>query len=98
MSVQQEEGIRNHLSPRLIQKEEEDKEDKTLIGVQIMVGKDKVLDRPRIDMEIATEEVTIGKILVENSSRDRGRQNFRRNYSSDRSRSRERKPHTLKVR
>ena len=29
-----------------------------------MIGKDKILDRPRIDMEIATEEVTIGKILV----------------------------------
>ena len=29
-----------------------------------MIGKDKILDRPRIDMEIITEEVTIGKILV----------------------------------
>ena len=30
-----------------------------------MIGKDKILDRPRIDVEIVTEEVTIGKILVE---------------------------------
>ena len=30
-----------------------------------MIGKDKILDRPRIDIEIAIEEVTIGKILVE---------------------------------
>ena len=34
------------------------------IGVEIMIGKDKSLDRPRIDAEIITEEVTIGKILV----------------------------------
>ena len=33
-----------------------------------MFGKDKILDRPRIDMEIATEEVTIGKILVETTA------------------------------
>ena len=30
-----------------------------------MIGKDKILDRPRIDVEIAAEEVSIGKILVE---------------------------------
>ena len=30
-----------------------------------MIGKDKILDRPRIDREIATDEVTIGKILSE---------------------------------
>ena len=30
-----------------------------------MIGKDKILDRPRTDLEIATEDVTIGKILVE---------------------------------
>ena len=29
-----------------------------------MIGKDKILHRPRIDVEIITEEVTIGKILV----------------------------------
>ena len=29
-----------------------------------MIGKDKILDRPRIDAEIITEKVTIGKILV----------------------------------
>ena len=33
--------------------------------MEIMIGKDKILDRPRIDVEIATEDVTIGKILVE---------------------------------
>ena len=57
-----------------------------------MIGKDKILDRPRIDREIATDEVTIGTILVRDNSRKRGRQNFRRNYSNDRSRSRERSP------
>ena len=30
-----------------------------------MIGKDKILDRPRIDAEIVTEEVTIDKILIE---------------------------------
>ena len=30
-----------------------------------MIGKDKILDRPRTDVEIAAEDVTIGKILVE---------------------------------
>ena len=29
-----------------------------------MIGKDKILDRPRIDEEIATEEVTTSKSLV----------------------------------
>ena len=33
-----------------------------------MIGKDKILDRPRIDAEIATEGVTIGKILVETTA------------------------------
>ena len=44
MSIQQEE-VRNHLSLRFIQKEEEDKEGKTLateIDVEIMIGKDKI--------------------------------------------------------
>ena len=35
------------------------------IGVEIIIGKDKILDKPRIDMGIIAEEVTIGKILVE---------------------------------
>ena len=30
-----------------------------------MIGKDKIFDRPRIDAEIVTEEVTIDKILIE---------------------------------
>ena len=30
-----------------------------------MIGKDKILDRSRIGMEIVTEEVTIDKILIE---------------------------------
>ena len=34
-----------------------------------MIGKDKLLDIPRIDMEIITEEVTIGKIIVEITAR-----------------------------
>ena len=33
-----------------------------------MIGKDKILDRPRIDVEIATEGVTIGKILAETTA------------------------------
>ena len=35
------------------------------IGVEIIIGKDKILDKPRIDAEMIIEEVTIGKILVE---------------------------------
>ena len=30
-----------------------------------MIGKDEILDRPRVDMEIVTEEVSIDKILIE---------------------------------
>ena len=51
--------VRNHLSHRFIQREEEVKEDKTLtieMGVGIMIGKDKILDRPRTDVEITAEE------------------------------------------
>ena len=33
-----------------------------------MIGKDKILDRPRIDAEIATEGVTIGKFLVKTTA------------------------------
>ena len=33
-----------------------------------MIGKHKILDRPRTDAEIATEGVTIGKILVETTA------------------------------
>ena len=50
---------------RSIQKEEEGKEDKISVGIKILIGKDKILDRPRIDAEIFTEEVTIGKIVIE---------------------------------
>ena len=64
MSIPQEEG-KNHLNLRSIQKVEEDKEDKILVGIEIMIGRDRILDRSRIDVEIATEEVTIDKILVE---------------------------------
>ena len=57
--------VRNHSNLKSIQKEEEGKEDQTSVGIEIMIGKDKTLDRPRTDMEIVTEEVTIGKILIE---------------------------------
>ena len=30
-----------------------------------MIDKDNILDKPRIDVEIAKEEVTIGKIVIE---------------------------------
>ena len=60
--------VRNYLSPRFIQKEEEDKEGKTLateIEVEIMINKDKISDKPRMDAEMVTEEVIIDKTLVE---------------------------------
>ena len=34
------------------------------IGVEIIIGKDKILDRLRTDVEIITDEITMGKILV----------------------------------
>ena len=37
----------------------------TEIEVEIMIGKDKISDKPRIDVEVATEEVAIDKTLVE---------------------------------
>ena len=52
----------------MIQKEEEDKEDKTLVTeteVEIMIGKDKISDKPRMDVEMVTEEAIIDKTLVE---------------------------------
>ena len=61
--------------------------------VEIMIDKDKISDKPRMDAEMVTEEVIIDKTLVEVTVRDRGRQNFRRNNNiNDRSRSRERSP------
>ena len=51
-----------------IQEEKEDKEGKTLateIEVEIMIGKDKISDKPKIDAEMVTEEVIIDKTLVE---------------------------------
>ena len=35
------------------------------IEIEIMIGKDKISDKPRIDMEMVTEEVAIDKTLVE---------------------------------
>ena len=87
--------VNNHLSLRFIQKEEEDKEGKTLaieIEVEIMIGKDKISDKPRMDEEMVTEEVIIDKTLV-GVTVEIDRQIFRRNYkNNDRSRSRERSP------
>ena len=58
-----------------------------------MRGKDKISDKPRMDVEMVTEEVIIDKNFGRSNSRDRGRQNFRRNYNNnDRSRSKERSP------
>ena len=37
----------------------------TEIEVEIMIAKDKILDKPRMDMEMVTEEVIIDKTLVE---------------------------------
>ena len=64
MSIQQEEG-KKPFKPQVYLKRGRGKEDKTLVEIETMIGKDKILDRPRIHVEIATEEVTIGKILVE---------------------------------
>ena len=67
MSIQQE-GGKKPLMPQFIQKEEEDKEDKTLVTetkVEVMIGKDKISDELRMDAEMVTEEVTIDKTLVE---------------------------------
>ena len=66
LSIQQDK-VRNHLSLRFIQKEEKDKEAKTLvteIEVEIMVDRGKISDKPRIDMEMATEGVVIDRTLV----------------------------------
>ena len=35
------------------------------IEVEIMIGKDKISDKPRMDAEMVTEEVIIDKTLVE---------------------------------
>ena len=35
------------------------------IGVEIITDQDRILDKSRIDVEIITEEVTLGKIIVE---------------------------------
>ena len=37
----------------------------TEIEVEIMIGKDKISDKPRMDVEMVTEEVIIDKTLVE---------------------------------
>ena len=37
----------------------------TEIEVEIMIGKDKISDKPRMDAEMVTEEVIIDKTLVE---------------------------------
>ena len=38
------------------------------IGVEIITGKDKILDKTKIDEEIITEEVNIGSIIVEKTA------------------------------
>ena len=58
-----------------------------------MIGKDKISDKPKIDAEIATEEIIIDKTLVEVMIEIEEGKTFRRNYNNnDRSRSRERSP------
>ena len=37
----------------------------TEIEVEVMIGKDKISDKPRMDMGMVTEEVIIDKTLVE---------------------------------
>ena len=62
-----EEG-KKPFKPQVYPKEEEDKEGKSLvteIEVDIMIGKEKISDKPRMDAEMVTEEVIIDKTLVE---------------------------------
>ena len=63
MSIQQEEG-KKPFKPQVYPKRREDKEGKTLITeieVEIKIGKDKISDKPRMDMEMVAEEVNIDK-------------------------------------
>ena len=64
MSMQQEEGKKS-FKPRVYPKRGRGQRNQTLVGIETMIGKDKILDRPRIDVEMVTEEVTIDKILIE---------------------------------
>ena len=58
-----------------------------------MIDKDKISDKPRIDTEMATEEVIIDKTLVEVTVEiEAGKMLGEINNNNDRSRSRERSP------
>ena len=57
-----------------------------------MIGKANILDRPKIDVEILTEEVTIGNILLGITAGIEVDKTFKRNFSNYRSRSRGRSP------
>ena len=66
VSIQQEEG-KKPFKPQVHPKEEEDKEGKILvteIEVEIMIGKDKISDKPRMDTEMVTEEVMLCKEVL----------------------------------
>ena len=57
MSIQQEEG-KKPFKPQVYPKKEDDKEGKTLvteIEVEITIGKDKISDKLRMDVEMITE-------------------------------------------
>ena len=67
MSIQQEEH-KKPFKPQVYPKRGRDKEGKTSvteIEVEIMIGKDKISEKPRTDAEMVTEEVIIDKTLVE---------------------------------
>ena len=94
MSIQQA-GGKKPLMPQFIQKEEEEKEDKTLVTetkVEVMISKDKISDELRMDAEMSNRRGNYRQNFGRSNSRDRGSQNFRRNSNNDRSRSRGRSP------
>ena len=67
MSIQQEEG-KKPFKPQVYLKRGRGQRRKTLVTeteVEIMLGKDKISDKLRMDMEMVTEEVIIDKTLVE---------------------------------
>ena len=69
MSIQQEEG-KKPFKPQVYPKRGRGQRRQNFGNrdnreVEIIIGRDKISDKPRIDVEMATEEVAIDKTLVE---------------------------------
>ena len=66
MSIQQEEG-KKPFKPQIYPKRGRGQRRQNFSNreVEIMIGKDKISDKPRMDVEMVTEEVIIDKTLVE---------------------------------